>query len=242
MIKNERVLQMNEELKKEKIEITEKKKDGSVYRKVENTKHKTGITLKKFIFLVFAFILIIGLIIGFRWRILYNIQENYDKVSLKDNWHYYSDSDSTIMNVYRKGTVWKMNTRQKNGEGNLTFWKDTSTKEAYVFYENPIKKYTIDKGGMISDLQTTSLDTNDEKIRLFMAAAPMIWIGTSKYDGIDCYTIKSEGHEEYIDKETGLLLAIFQNNKQIRSIEYDFGEVTEEDVAKPDLSQYEYME
>ena len=31
MIKNERVLQMNEELKKEKIEITEKKKDGSVY-------------------------------------------------------------------------------------------------------------------------------------------------------------------------------------------------------------------
>ena len=35
MIKNERVLQMNEELKKEKIEITEKKKDGSVYRKIE---------------------------------------------------------------------------------------------------------------------------------------------------------------------------------------------------------------
>lgn len=222
--------------------MEEGKKDESVYRKVENKKHPTGITIKRFIFLVFVFILIIGLVIGVRWRILYNISEKYDKVSLKDNWYYYSDSDSTIMNVYRKGTIWKMNTKQKNGDGNLTFWKDTSTGEAYVFYENPIKKYAIDEGGMITNLPTTSLDTNENNTRVLMATTPIIWIGTSKYDGIDCYTVKGQGHEEYIDKETGLLLAIFQDNKQIRSVEYKIGEVTDEDVAKPDLSQYEYME
>ena len=75
-----------------------------------------------------------------------------------------------------------------------------------------------------------------------MAATPIMWIGTGEYDGKDCYTIKAEGHEEYIDKETGLLLAVFQDSKQIRSVEYEFGEVTDEDIAKPDSSQYEYME
>lgn len=233
---------MKEDLNNENTEMKEEKKDGTIYRKVENKKHRTGITLKRFIFLVFAIVLIIGLIIGVRWRILYNIKVSYNEVSLKDNWHYYSDTDSTIMNVYRKGNVWKMNTRQKNGEGNLTFWKDMKSGEAYVFWEGPIKKYSIDKGGMISNLPTVSLDTNDDSVRFFMAATPMIWIGTGKYDNVDCYTVKGEGHEEYIDKETGLVLAIFQDNKQIRSVEYKFGEVTDEDVAKPDLSQYEYME
>lgn len=215
--------------------------NGSTYRKVENKKHRTGITLKRFIFLVFAVVLVIILIIGIRWRILYNMQESYNETTLEDNWHYYSDSEDTIMNVYRKGTIWKMNTRQKNGEGNLTFWRDTSTGESYVFFKNPIKKYKEDEGGFISDLQPSSLSTNDNSTRILMAATPIMWIGTGEYDGKDCYTIKAEGHEEYIDKETGLLVAVFQDNKQIRNIEYEFGEVTDEDIAKPDLSQYEYL-
>ena len=233
---------MDEELKKGKNETTGEKQDGSVYRKVENRKHPTGITLKRFIFLVFAIVLLIILIIGIRWRILYNMQETYNKTALDDNWYYYSETEDTIMNVYRKGTIWKTNTRQKNGEGNLTFWKDTSTGESYVFFENPVKKYKEDNEIFTSILQTSSLSTNDNSTRILMAATPIMWIGTGEYDEKDCYTIKAEGHKEYIDKETGLLLAIFQDNKQIRSIEYKFGEVTDEDVAKPDLSQYEYLE
>ena len=233
---------MDEELKKGKNETTGEKQDGSVYRKVENKKHPTGITLKRFIFLVFAIVLLIILIIGIRWRILYNMQETYNKTALDDNWYYYSETEDTIMNVYRKGTIWKTNTRQKNGEGNLTFWKDTSTGESYVFFENPVKKYKEDNEIFTSILLTSSLSTNDNSTRILMAATPIMWIGTGEYDEKDCYTIKAEGHKEYIDKETGLLLAIFQDNKQIRSIEYKFGEVTDEDVAKPDLSQYEYLE
>ena len=233
---------MDEELKKGKNETTGEKQDGSVYRKVENRKHPTGITLKRFIFLVFAIMIVLILIIGIRWRILYNMQETYNKTALDDNWYYYSETEDTIMNVYRKGTIWKTNTRQKNGEGNLTFWKDTSTGESYVFFENPVKKYKEDNEIFTSILLTSSLSTNDNSTRILMAATPIMWIGTGEYDEKDCYTIKAEGHKEYIDKATGLLLAIFQDNKQIRSIEYKFGEVTDEDVAKPDLSQYEYLE
>ena len=216
--------------------------DSSKYKKLEDKKYKKGITLKRFILLVFAIVMILILIIGIRWRILYNMQEEYNVVSLKDNWHCCSDSEDTIMNIYRKGTIWKMNTKQKNGEGNLTFWKDTSTGESLIFYENPEKKYAKVENGFIPNLQPSSLDTNNNSTRILMAITPIVWIGTDKYDGKDCYTIKAEGHEEYIEKETGLLLAVFQDNKQIRSIEYEFGEVTDEDVAKPDLSQYEYME
>ena len=233
---------MDEELKKGKNETTGEKQDSSVYRKVENKKHPTGITFKRFIFLVFAIMIVLILIIGIRWRILYNMQETYNKTALDDNWYYYSETEDTIMNVYRKGTIWKTNTRQKNGEGNLTFWKDTSTGESYVFFENPVKKYKEDNEIFTSILLTSSLSTNDNSTRILMAATPIMWIGTGEYDEKDCYTIKAEGHKEYIDKETGLLLAIFQDNKQIRSIEYKFGEVTDEDVAKPDLSQYEYLE
>ena len=53
--------------------------DGSEYKKLENKKYKTGITIKKLIFLVVAIVLVIILIIGIRWRILYNMQENYNK-------------------------------------------------------------------------------------------------------------------------------------------------------------------
>ena len=222
--------------------MEEEKKDGLVYRKVENKKHPTGITIKRFIFLVFAIILIIGLIIGVRWRILYNIQESYDTVCIKDNWHYYSQTEDTMMNVYRKGTIWKMNTRQKNGDGNLTFWKDESTGESLVFYENPEKKYAEAESGFISNLQSSSFTTNDNSTMVLMAATPMLWLGTDEYDNMNCYVVEIDGQKEYIDKDTGLLLAIFQDNKQIRSVEYEFGEVTDEDVAKPDLSQYEYME
>ncbi len=238
-MKEEDVKEVKNQEENKKAEETP---SGSTYRKVENKKHRTGITLKRFIFLVFAIVLVIILIIGIRWRILYNMQERYNQSTLENNWHYYSDSEDTIMNVYRKGTIWKMNTRQKNGEGNLTFWRDTSTGEAYVFFENPIKKYKKDEGAIIPDLQPSSLSTNDNSTRILMAATPIMWIGTGEYDGKDCYTIKAEGHEEYIDKETGLLLAVFQDSKQIRSVEYEFGEVTDEDIAKPDLSQYEYME
>ena len=216
--------------------------DSSKYKKLEDKKYKKGITLKRFILLVFAIVMILILIIGIRWKILYNMQESYNTTTLEDNWYYYSDSEDTIMNVYRKGTIWKVNTRQKNGDGNLTFWRDASTGEAYVFFENSVKKYTEDKGVFIADLQPSSLGANDNSTMILMAVTPIMWIGTDKYDGRDCYTIKVEGSEEYIDKETGLLLAVFQDKKQIRSIEYEFGEVTDEDVAKPDLSQYEYME
>ena len=191
---------MDEELKKGKNETTGEKQDGLVYRKVENKKHPTGITLKRFIFLVFAIVLLIILIIGIRWRILYNMQETYNKTALDDNWYYYSETEYTIMNVYRKGTIWKTNTRQKNGEGNLTFWKDTSTGESYVFFENPVKKYKEDNEIFTSILLTSSLSTNDNSTRILMAATPIMWIGTGEYDGKDCYTIKAEGHKEYIDK------------------------------------------
>ena len=216
--------------------------DSSGYKKLENKKYKTGITIKKLIFLVFAIVLVIILIIGIRWRILYNMQENYNKTTLEDNWYYFSDSEDTIMNVYRKGTIYKMNMKQKNGEGNLTFWKDLKTGEAYTFWENPIKKYSIDQGGIITNLPTSQMYTTDEKTRLTMASMPVLWIGTDKYGEKDCYVINMMGYKDYIDKETGLFLASFVDNKPTRMVEYEFGEVTDENVAKPDLSQYEYME
>lgn len=233
---------MEKQVKKEESEVNNKKDKGSTYKIVKNKKHKTGITIKRFFLIVLFVVLLLGLIIGVRWRMLYNIQESYNNTTLLNNWHYYSDADTTIMNVYKKGSIWKMNVKQKNGDGNLTFWKDLRTDESYVFYEAPLKQYTESYDGMLLDLPQFGFATDDESDRLLIASIPNWWIGFEKYDGKDCYVIKIESHKEYIDKETGLLLATFDDNKQTRSVEYEFGKVTDEDIAKPDLSEYEYLE
>lgn len=219
-----------------------KKSLGSTYRKVENKKHKTGITVKRFFLIVLFVVIILALVIGVRWRLLYNMNESYKEAIQLDNWHYYSDADTTIMNVYKKGDIWKMNTRQKNGDGNITFWKNLATNESYVFYEEPVKKYQKDSISPVIGLPQCGLATDDENTRIIMASTPTWWIGFEKYDGKDCYVIKIENHKEYVDRQTGLLLATFDDNKQTRSVEYEFGKVTDEDVKKPDISEYESLE
>ena len=85
-MKEKEIKEVKNQEENKKVEETT---SGSTYRKVENKKHRTGITLKRFIFLVFAIVLVIILIIGIRWRMLYNMQERYNETTLKDNWHYY---------------------------------------------------------------------------------------------------------------------------------------------------------
>ena len=74
-----------------------------------------------------------------------------------------------------------------------------------------------------------------------MAINPTLYIGSKEYNGINCYYIKQFDYEEFIDKETGLILYSNYDN-DIRKIYYTFDEVTDEDVKKPNIQEYTYKE
>ncbi len=206
------------------------------------TEKKKGITLKRLIIFVFILVMAIGLIIGVKWRILYNIQELNDSKRMETQWYYHSEADSTIMDVYRKGSIYKTKLKQKGKDVALTYWENKQTGEAYVFFENPTKKYQRAEGGIITDLPMMEYYTEDEKVRVQMAAMPNIIITTGKYGEKDCYIISGFGGKEYIEKATGLVLATQHNNEETRKINYEFRTITDEEIAMPDINQYEIIE
>lgn len=203
---------------------------------------KKGITLKRLIIFIFVLVVVIGLIIGAKWRILYNIQELSEAKRNETQWYYHSESDTTIMDVYRKGDIYKTKLRQKGKDVALTYWENKQTGEAYVFFEKPTKKYQKAEGGIITDLPMTGYYTEDEKTRIFMAAMPNIIITIGKYGEKDCYIISGFDGKEYIEKDTGLVLATQHNNEETRKINYEFRTITDEEIAMPDINQYEIIE
>ena len=67
----------------------------------------------------------------------------------------------------------------------------------------------------------------------------MIKINTKEYDNKSCWYLKDRQEEVYIDKETGIVL--YNKNEQLGreiKLKYSINTVTDEDVAKPDLSDY----
>lgn len=203
---------------------------------------KKGITLKRLIIFVFIVVMVIGLIIGVKWRILYNIQMLNEAKRIEREWYYHSEADSTIMDVYRKGSIYKTKLKQKGKDVALTYWENKQTGEAYVFFEKPTKKYQKAEGGIITDLPMMGYYTEDEKARILMAAMPNIIITTGKYGEKDCYIISGFDGKEYIEKDTGLVLATQHNNEETRKINYEFRTITDEEIAMPDINQYENIE
>lgn len=72
-----------------------------------------------------------------------------------------------------------------------------------------------------------------------------------KCNGTDCYLVEFIGMKEYVDKETGLSVkslngvSVGQNGEEFDIVvdrKYDFGNVTDEDVTGPDLSEYKMQD
>ncbi len=85
---------------------------------------------------------------------------------------------------------------------------------------------------------TTSYDNLS---KFMLAINPTVYIGSLDYDNKECYYIKIGEQKELIEKETGLLLNTKSDSDE-RKLTYSFESVTDEDVEKPDISQYTLQE
>lgn len=191
---------------------------------------------EKILVIILFIVLIIYLIIAWRYYILIDIEKENNVNLSKTNCYYSLESNSTIIQSWKKDAITKINMKQKNGEEDITFWNDSNTGEGYIFY-NVEKIYSENQGGILGT-RPRSITTSYDNLEKFMLAInPTIFVGFKNYENKDCYYIKIGEQEELVEKGTGLLLNTKDDGNE-RKITYSFDTVTDKDVEKPDISQY----
>lgn len=200
-------------------------------------KRKMKLWKKVLIAILIIFIILVILAI-WRYNILTDIYEKNNEKFSTSNYYYYSKTDDTIMESWKKDQITKVNLKQVNGEGDVTIWKNESTGEEYVFY-NKQKIYTESQGAILGITPAGFSLEPDANNRILIAINPIVYIGTKEYDNKECYYVKIDEQEEYIEKETGLII---HSTSEIgeRNITYRFNDITDEEIEMPDINQYEH--
>lgn len=192
---------------------------------------------KKIVFLVILIIIII-LVVLFLWRlVLINKIKDLNGESIKiSNLYFIEEDGSSITEFWKKDNIIKENTKLMLENNNLTFWNNFDTEESYTLFNN-IKKYSMGTNGMIYEPQANNVEILDSNNSILLALNPMFKIKTEQYDGKICYYIKLGQDEVYIDKEYGITLYQKSENNELK-VKYSINSVKDEDVAKPDLTNY----
>lgn len=101
---------------------------------------------------------------------------------------------------------------------------ETDDYKVYSKYDGDLNPKLNVYTGSLKDV----LDTGVRKIKL---------------NDIDCYVLTDDMHEYYINAENGLIVKeIYLDNNSSYEFEYVFGSVDDDDLAKPDLGEFELLE
>ena len=198
--------------------------------------------MKKKIILAVLIIVVI-LVLLFMWRLitLNNIKKLNEESIKISNIYYVEESGSTIEEFWKKDDIIKEKINSGLNNSDMTFWKNSNTNEEYTIFESS-NTYLIGAEGMAYEPQANNIYLLDYNNTILLALNPMIKINTKEYDNKSCWYLKNGQEEIYIDKETGLVL--YNKNEQLGQeikLKYSINTVTDEDVAKPDLSEYKNM-
>ncbi len=223
---------------KDELTVNKQKRDGREveYIKKYNKKMKVW---KKLALIIFVFLVIYAISVGYKLIILNKIAEKNEESENSENYYYYSIADDTLMEYFKKDGIIKMNLRKARGNASITFWKNCNTGEQYIFI-NETKQYDKAEGGILENIPISRFVSTDATANIMLAIHPLVFIGTQKYNDIECYNIKFNTVYEVISKDKGLLLYSNEENN-MRNIQYKFNTVTDEDVAKPNISEYTLM-
>lgn len=195
--------------------------------------------MKKKIILAVLIIVVI-LVILFMWRLitLNNIKKLNEESIKISNIHYVEEEKNAIVEIWKKDDIVKENTIVINSDTNMTMWKDLNTDEGYTIFNNS-NSYLIGAETIATEPQANNIYLLDYNNTVLLALNPMIKINTKEYDNKSCWYLKNGQEEVYIDKETGIVLynKSEQSGREIK-LKYSINTVTDEDVAKPDLSDY----
>lgn len=156
----------------------------------------------------------------------YNSYDTNDKLKIE---HYYKDGKS--IKVY------------SDNDSKITTWYDEETGETIYLNETNNQQTTTNSSFLIGNTLPYFQDV-ENKIYYAMAS----FIINSSIDGKDCYRIQNLSGISYVDKENGMILREISGSTVIDGKNYDcitdfknwkFDELTDEDMERPDLTDYE---
>lgn len=234
-----------ENMQKE-LNINSNKRDEREVKYIKKFSNK----MKVLKFIILALIIIYVAIVGRRTFIMASLSEKAKENQAYNNYYVklysYQGDSLTITESYNKGEDYLTTmTRFVNGNQiqKATYYKKGNEQLFLTEFEEKkyIKNIETMLGGDILPVTYVS-----DGLLANMQYAFIIGIDKAYCNGKECYIIKGNSYERYIDKETGLAVRnIEKSNKEITrkndmvvDYEYKFNTVKDSDIVKPDTTGY----
>lgn len=234
-----------ENMQKE-IKVSTTKRDDREVKYIK--KYNKKLKILKYALLVI--ILIYVIVVGRRTIIMSSLSGKATENQINDNYYVrlysYQGDTLTITESYNKGEDYLTTlTKVVNGSNiqKMTYYK--KGEEQLFMTEAEEKKYVLNSETMIGGYILPVTYVSDG-ILANLQYALITGIDSTYCNGKECYVIKGNSYERYIDKETGLAVRnIEKSNKEITrkndavvDYEYKFNIVKDSDIVKPDTTDY----
>lgn len=196
--------------------------------------------------LLLGIFLLYLLVVGRRTWIMVSLSEKA-KVNLRnDNYtarlYSYQGESLTITQTYHYGEDYltTMNWYSvKNGNRKITFYKKGNEKISLA--EQDDKKYLLDAEKMVGG-QLMPVTYVSEGFWANLQYALFIGIDSTYCNGRECYVIKGNSYERYVDKITGLAVrnieksnkGVIRQTDMVIDYTYEYDVVKEGDIIRPD--------
>lgn len=187
-----------------------------------------------FILIFLAILIVCVSIILWKYFVLDMMSKKYIESIKSPNFYFSLDDGSSKIDFWKKDNVLKEIIKPCFGSDSLTFWFDAINNSGITLY-NSTKKYSLNVNGMVYTPPKSNI-YSDNKI-FMLAVNPFCFITVKNYNNIPCYHIKFKNAEEFVAKDSGVVLYSKFNDK-ISKVFFSLNSVTDFDVEKPNLSNY----
>ena len=234
-----------ENMQKE-IKVSTTKRDDREVKYIK--KYNKKLKILKYALLIIILIYVIA--VGRRTIIMSSLSGKATENQINDNYYVrlysYQGDTLTITESYNKGEDYLTTlTKVVNGSNiqKITYYR--KGEEQLFMTESEGKKYVLNSKTMIGGYILPVTYVSDG-ILANLQYALITGIDSTYCNGKECYVIKGNSYERYIDKETGLAVRnIEKSNKEITrkndavvDYEYKFNIVKDSDIVKPDTTGY----
>lgn len=222
---------------KESMKINHEKSEKANVNYLKKFKNKMSI-LKSILLVI---IIIFLFIIGRRIVIVTKLSDNAKNIRANTGNNYYAKVEGIFAGAYSISECYykdgnymikKTSYSKDEGEEKIIFYKNGT--ECLLLTDSKYGKF-MNEDVILTEISVLPSYEANEALNMALAyGVEAVTLGEK-----ECYVLKDKGSEQYIDKDTGLLVKqINRQNDTITDYEYEFGIVKDEDLQLPDISEY----
>lgn len=194
------------------------------------------------ILIIIAIILLVFLIYFIRNFVIIN---NLSKAQESNNYSYIAEMQGGVIEyAYKDGK--SIETLKVDGVVGTITWMDSNTKEKIIIYpeQERAEVSSYDEINIDSAVSTILNSVLSEEAGE-LSKALTTHISAEKIDGMECYKLQPLtgviSNTYYFNKENNTLIKCIMGENEINFKNWKINELSDEDVSKPDLANYELI-